>query len=519
MADVQTTRDVIASMRAIVGSYYHLWTGGALGNDEPAYVNPGPYVNFDYVRQNGIHCAGLLNFARWWNNLPTVGGTEAYGNFLTDWEPYVPGKPIEVGKVLYGGYVNVEQQGHVAVVSTPPDEYGNQYCIQSDMADDYTTYNPGVNEKRTVAESAEMFGMPYVGVMPDVGYVPFGEADGGIVPHREILPHGAISVDELMAIMPNNLSGELAVTYLPHLCQAMWEANITSVARKAAFLANLAHESAELYYFEEIADGSAYEWRQDLGNVYAGDGMRYKGRGPIQLTGRANYRAAGAALGLDLEGNPELVATPEVGFRTTCWYWTSRSLNAYADAGNLDMVIYLINGGYNGYDERWAYYRAALNGLSPYNQPGGDIVFETYNLCAAPDKPFDKALANAAKAAMDQEGISCTVQTNSENIRAASLAAYWGPTGKWGCLVIGYAAHEHLHPLDQPFDRWENGVDTWKCWDDDRSDEGALKIFRNNALAWIAERESKPGLIERFDKILKATNPQCEKALNSLSVA
>ena len=55
----------------------------------------------------------------------------------------------------------------------------------------------------------------------------------------------------------------------------------------------LAHESVSLRYFEEIASGSAYEGRRDLGNIHPGDGVRYKGRGPIQLTGRSNYRVAG----------------------------------------------------------------------------------------------------------------------------------------------------------------------------------------------------------------------------------
>src|SRR5690606_25370634 len=92
-------------------------------------------------------------------------------------------------------------------------------------------------------------------------------------------------------------------------------------------------------------------WR-DLGNAQPGDGRRYKGRGPIQLTGRANYRAAGKALGLPLEEQPELAAMPEHGFRIAAWYWTMRKLNPLADQGNFLAITVAINGGLNGYADR-----------------------------------------------------------------------------------------------------------------------------------------------------------------------
>ena len=99
----------------------------------------------------------------------------------------------------------------------------------------------------------------------------------------------------------------------------MNEGSINTCARKAAFLAQIAHESGELIYMEELASGAAYEGRKDLGNTQKGDGKRFKGRGPIQMTGRANYRAGGKVLGLYLEKHPEKVKTPEVGFRTSVW--------------------------------------------------------------------------------------------------------------------------------------------------------------------------------------------------------
>ena len=173
---------------------------------------------------------------------------------------------------------------------------------------------------------------------------------------------GGVSVAQLRAIMPN-LSEAKAAEYLPHLNRAMAEGNINTPRRQAAFLAQLAHESGQLRYFEEIASGAAYEGRTDLGNTQPGDGVRYKGRGPIQLTGRANYTAASRALGVDLVNHPHLAATPEIGFRIAQWFWNSRGLNAYADVKNFDAITYRVNGGYNGKAARDAYYAQALRVL------------------------------------------------------------------------------------------------------------------------------------------------------------
>jgi putative chitinase len=169
-----------------------------------------------------------------------------------------------------------------------------------------------------------------------------------------------LTVQQLRAIMPR-LPEAHASFYLPLLTAAMNEADITTPRRQAAFLAQLAHESGELRFWEELADGKAYEGRKDLGNVQPGDGPRYKGRGPIQLTGRNNYRAAGLALGVDLENNPEHAKEPAIGFRVATWFWTTRGLNAFADAGDFREITRRINGGYNGLAQREAYYAVALN--------------------------------------------------------------------------------------------------------------------------------------------------------------
>jgi len=176
---------------------------------------------------------------------------------------------------------------------------------------------------------------------------------------RQAKLSAALSLAEFRAIAPQ-LAEDKAIGYLPFLNAAMEEAEILETpARMAAFLAQLLFESGQFRYMEEIASGEAYEGRKDLGNTEPGDGKRYKGRGPIQLTGRFNYRAAGKALGLPLEEDPTRVATPGIGFRTSAWYWTSRNLNELADAGDFVGVTRAINGGTNGLQQRQTYFAKA----------------------------------------------------------------------------------------------------------------------------------------------------------------
>ena len=124
--------------------------------------------------------------------------------------------------------------------------------------------------------------------------------------------------------------------------------------RLTHFLAQLAHESGNFRYMEEIASGAAYEGRKDLGNVMAGDGKRFKGRGPIQLTGRANYRKYGQQLGIDFENNPTIVAIPSVGLLVACKFWFDNGLNELADKDDVVSITKRINGGTNGLADRKA---------------------------------------------------------------------------------------------------------------------------------------------------------------------
>jgi putative chitinase len=175
-----------------------------------------------------------------------------------------------------------------------------------------------------------------------------------------------VSGSELRAIM-TQLPSAKAERYLAPLNAAMHEFLINVRLRKAAFLAQVAHESGELAWFHEFASGMEYDLSRnprkarELGNIHPGDGPRYKGRGPIQLTGRNNYRACGKALGLDLEGNPDMAVDPRVAFRTAGWFWSTHGLNLLADKQDFRQITRRINGGYTHYADRVKYYERALH--------------------------------------------------------------------------------------------------------------------------------------------------------------
>lgn len=139
------------------------------------------------------------------------------------------------------------------------------------------------------------------------------------------------------------------------------EFGVTTPLRVAHFLAQVLHESGELRYTEEIASGKAYEWRSDLGNVYKGDGVRFKGRGFLQITGRANYQAYARSKWCvgDLMSHPEWLAKSPGNTKSALWFWWKNGLNALADKDDVKAVTRRINGGLNGYAQRLYYYRRA----------------------------------------------------------------------------------------------------------------------------------------------------------------
>ena len=131
-----------------------------------------------------------------------------------------------------------------------------------------------------------------------------------------------------------------------------------------AALATIRVETGRFLPIPEIASGDAYEGRADLGNTQPGDGRRYKGRGLIQLTGRANYRSYGQKIGVDLEGNPDLALEQAVSAKVFAVYFRdhrSREGLNVADAareGLWELTRRLVNGGLNGWDDYIGYVRA-----------------------------------------------------------------------------------------------------------------------------------------------------------------
>jgi putative chitinase len=152
-----------------------------------------------------------------------------------------------------------------------------------------------------------------------------------------------------------NANHGLITRYVDALSAKMAAYGINTPLRIAHFLAQVGHESGELRYCEEIASGEAYENRKDLGNTEQGDGRRFKGRGIIQLTGRANYVSYGKSRGIDYttdEGAKLVASDPETAIDVACWFWATHKLNDIADNDDVITITKRINGGLNGLDDR-----------------------------------------------------------------------------------------------------------------------------------------------------------------------
>lgn len=144
--------------------------------------------------------------------------------------------------------------------------------------------------------------------------------------------------------------------------------DINTPKRQAAFLAQVGHESGGLHWLRELWGPTPaqirYEGRADLGNTQPGDGFKYRGRGLIQITGRANYSEAGKALGLPLIDFPVLLENPEFAAKSAAWFWKSRGLNELADIDKFERITRRINGGLNGQAERLALYQKAQEAIA-----------------------------------------------------------------------------------------------------------------------------------------------------------
>lgn len=203
----------------------------------------------------------------------------------------------------------------------------------------------------------------------------------------------SITVEQFKALFP-----AASTAALEPLNRAMARFRITSKVRKAAFLAQIGHESAGLTVFEEnlnyTAQGLAKTWpkrfaengkpnalanalerkpaaiasvvyanRMGNGGEATGDGWKYRGRGPIQVTGKDGYAAAGSALGVNLQATPELLTDPEYGCLAAARFWDATGCNELADTGQFTAITKKINGGTNGLEDRLARWAKAKDVL------------------------------------------------------------------------------------------------------------------------------------------------------------
>ncbi len=176
---------------------------------------------------------------------------------------------------------------------------------------------------------------------------------------------------QLRKIIP--YAGNRAELFAAPLTKVMEEYEINTPARQAAFIAQVAHESGSLRYTEEIASGAAYEGRSDLGNIEPGDGIKNKGHGLIQLTGRANHEAYAAYKGMTMEKVYDYLQTTEGAADVSGWFWKTRNLNELADVGNFIAITKRINGGTNGLADRQQFWERA-KGVLQFSDVQGDVV-------------------------------------------------------------------------------------------------------------------------------------------------
>ncbi|WP_308198241.1 glycoside hydrolase family 19 protein [Rhodococcus sp. ARC_M6] len=178
----------------------------------------------------------------------------------------------------------------------------------------------------------------------------------------------------LAKVMGNRVSPARYEELCPAFNAAMVQAGCTSERRATMWCAQIGHESGGLQWMEEIASGEKYEWRTDLGNTQPGDGVRFKGRGPIQITGRYNYGKVSAWAHSEgyvptptyFVDNPTELSNPTYGFLGAVWYWTvARNMNGFADNDDLLGATRAVNGGTHGLDDRRAFwYRAGDAGAA-----------------------------------------------------------------------------------------------------------------------------------------------------------
>jgi predicted chitinase len=265
--------------------------------------------------------------------------------------------------------------------------------------------------------------------------------------------------------------------------QAMVRADITSVRRAAMWCAQLGHESVGLRYYEEIWGPSQQQltYQGRMGNINPGDGERFKGRGPIQVTGRENYTelsrwayAEGYVFTPDeFVRRPELLAQVEYGFLGAVWYWTTqRPLNEYSDQGDLEKATRAINGGTWGIDDRRRRYERCLQ-LGERLLPEGEFL-----MALSPEQ--------------QNEVLTGALQLHGNRF-----------SGRYRQIVHP----EHVN-VDDPNNAWpfDSNADVWNevVWDGFRLPSADLaEDAQGSLIAWTLDNNRRLRRIEsKLDKLL-----------------
>lgn len=201
---------------------------------------------------------------------------------------------------------------------------------------------------------------------------------------------------------------------------ALDKEGVTNPEARAQILAQTAHESGGFKYTEEIASGERYEGRKDLGNVQPGDGLRYKGRGFLQVTGRSNYESISKDLGVDFVSNPDKLADQKYAAESALWFfkrpWNAKRIK---DWGDTKAVTKVVNGGYNGLEERIKYFASFSKeeeGGGTQLQPGGGEVVAPQLEVARPGK-------GTAIAAMSEKVDTVPVRAGGTQVNNIDLSS------------------------------------------------------------------------------------------------
>lgn len=249
-------------------------------------------------------------------------------------------------------------------------------------------------------------------LIPPKGYA-YADIDAPGGPAAPVDP-AARAADTLMRLMGGTVPFARYQGLQPAVNRCLAECDATTIARIAMWGAQVGHESVGLKYMAELwgptAAQAGYEGRRDLGNTVAGDGYRFRGRGPIQVTGRHNYTVLSqwahskglAPTPTYFVDHPDELASDRYGFVGVTWYWTTqRPLNDAADARDIVRATQYVNGGQTGIDDRRTRYNRALAmgeallalTTTPSRDPleellMSDLQVESLSLYATPGEPL-----------------------------------------------------------------------------------------------------------------------------------